>query len=292
MYQFSIRRRLLGVCLGLAALAGCAEPQEEMIGGVPASQVVEGYGVLEDGDYVLPPIPPQFLTDINQRAVVEYNGPEAAGTIVVDPHAKLLYFVEKDGMARRYAIAVGAQGMRMSRPSVISMKREWPSWTPTQNMLRREPKVYGPFARGVEGGLANPLGSRALYLFQNGRDTHFRIHGTNHLESIGNSGSAGCIRMFNHDIIDLYERVPMGTRVVVRTKSASIALEGEELANRGVFLEPLIVDPDSVYGADEDGAAGDTPEETTAEDPADSEALEEAEEAEEIAEGEDATLEG
>lgn len=291
MQQFSIRLRTLAICLGVAALAGCAEPPEETIGGVPVSQIVDGYGVLEDGDYVLPPIPPRYLTEINQRAVVEYNGPERAGTIVVDPHAKLLYLVEEDGMARRYAIAVGAQGMRMSRPSVIRMKREWPNWTPTQNMLRREPEVYGQFARGIEGGLANPLGARALYLFQNGRDTHFRIHGTNNLPSIGNSGSAGCIRMFNHDIIDLYERVPMGTRVVVRTKAASIELEGEELANRGVYLEPLIVDPEDIYGPDDEGGnGGDTLDDMAAEDADDIEAL--GADVVEIVADEDATLDG
>lgn len=250
--QFSTRLfRPAIVALGLSLLSACTT---QTIGDVPVNRIMDGYGVLEDGEYTLPPIPPQYLEGVNQRAFVEYNGPESAGTIVVDPHAKLLYLVEEDGMARRYAIAVGRQGMRMSRPSTIRLKREWPSWTPTANMLRREPEVYGPFAAGVEGGLASPLGSRALYLFQGGRDTHFRIHGTNDLGSIGNSGSAGCIRMFNHDIIDLYERVPTGTRVVIRTKAASIELEGEELANRGVILEPNIIDPDVIYGTDDEEA--------------------------------------
>lgn len=243
-------RKALGI-LGFAMLAACTT-EVEMVGDVPATEIVEGYGVLEDGEYTLPPIPPEYLQGVNRRAVVEYNGPERAGTIVIDPHAKLLYFVEEDGMARRYAIAVGRQGARMRRPSMIQLKREWPGWTPTANMLRRQPEVYGAFAQGVEGGLASPLGARGLYLFQNGRDTHFRIHGTNDLPSIGNSGSAGCIRMFNHDIIDLYPRVPNGTRVVVRTKSASVELEGEELANRGAILEPNIVDPDLIYGTDDD----------------------------------------
>jgi len=269
MLQFTIQFRTIIACLAVVSVTACAEKPEEMIGGVPVSQIVEGYGVLDDGDYVLPPIPAQFLSDINQRTVVEYTGPEAAGTIVVDPHAKLLYFVEEDGMARRYAIAVGAQGLRMSRPSTVRLKREWPSWTPTANMLRREPDVYGPFAAGIEGGLANPLGSRALYLFQNGRDTHFRIHGTNDLPSIGNSGSAGCIRMFNHDIIDLYDRVPNGTRVVVRTKAQSVELEGEELANRGEFLPPNIIDPELIYGSDDADARTDEADTQTDTDDAD-----------------------
>ena len=248
MQLFSTLRRYIAVA-SIAGLSACTQ----MVGDVPAPDVVDRYGVLEDGEFTLPPIPPEFLQGVNQRTVVDYNGPDAAGTIVVDPHAKLLYLVEEDGMARRYAIAVGRQGMRMRRPSVIQRKREWPSWSPTQNMLRSQPEVYGPFARGIEGGLASPLGSRALYLFQNGRDTFFRIHGTNDLPSIGNAGSAGCIRMFNHDIIDLYDRVPIGTRVVVRTKAQSVELEGEDLANRGVILEPNIIDPDVIYGDDENG---------------------------------------
>lgn len=244
------RGGLIAGVLGIFVLASCAQ-QVEMIDSVVVDEIVDGYGFLEDADYTLPPIPARYLDGVNRRASVVYEGPEPAGTIVVDPHAKLLYFVEEDGTAMRYAIAVGRQGLSMRRPSTVQMKREWPGWTPTANMLRTQPEVYGPFAAGVEGGLASPLGARALYLFQNGRDTHFRIHGTNDLDSIGNSGSAGCIRLFNHDIIDLYERVPRGTRVVVRTKAESVALEGEELANRGVVLEPNIIDPETIYGATE-----------------------------------------
>jgi len=240
---------------GLLGVTGCAKP--ELIGGVPEDEIIDGYGLLVDGDYTLPPIPPQYLEGVNQRAIVTYNGEDPVGTIVVDPHAKLLYLVEEDGVARRYAIAVGRQGLRMRQPSVIRLKREWPGWTPTANMLRREPEIYGPFAEGIEGGLSSPLGARALYLYQNGRETHFRIHGTNDLPSIGNAGSAGCIRMFNHDIIDLYEHVPDGTEVVVRTKEQSVELEGEELANRGVFLEPTAVDPESIYGATDVDPEGD-----------------------------------
>lgn len=250
--MFSFSRLCLSV-LAAVVLAGCAQ-EPELIGGVPENEIVPGYGLLADGDYTLPPIPPEYLQGVNQRMPVVYNGPEEAGTIVIDRHAKLLYYVEEDGAAMRYPIAVGRAGLSLSRPSVVGMKREWPGWTPTANMLRTQPEVYGPFARGVEGGLASPLGARALYLFQNGRDTHFRIHGTNDLPSIGNSGSAGCIRMFNHDIIDLFDRVEVGTRVVIRSYDDSVELEGEELANRGVDLPPNIIDPETIYGAtDVDG---------------------------------------
>ncbi|MBT8412159.1 MAG: L,D-transpeptidase, partial [Octadecabacter sp.] len=193
-------KAMLAGILAAAILSGCAGEATEEVGGVPVVEIVEGYGVLPDGEYTLPPIPPEFLEGVNRRAEVIYEGDDPEGTIIVDPHAKLLYFVQEGGTAMRYAIAVGRQGMRMRQPSTVQLKREWPGWTPTQNMLRTQPEVYGPFAAGVEGGLASPLGARALYLFQNGRDTYFRIHGTNDLPSIGNSGSAGCIRMFNHDI--------------------------------------------------------------------------------------------
>lgn len=249
-FATSIFRKLRGAALvATTVVLGACATEPELIGGVPVDEIVEGYGVLDAGEHILPPVPPQFLEGVNRRTPVVYNGPEGAGTIVVDPHAKLLYFVEENGAAMRYPIAVGRQGMRMRAPSIVQLKREWPGWTPTQNMLRTQPEVYGPFAAGVEGGPASPLGARALYLFQNGRDTFFRIHGTNDLPSIGNAGSAGCIRLFNHDIVDLYERVDIGTRVVIRTKAQSIELEGEELANRGVVLEPTIVDPETIYGA-------------------------------------------
>lgn len=240
---------LLAGLLAAAALSGCAGNVTDAAPETPVVEIVDGYGFLADGEYTLPPIPPKYLQGVNRRAEVDYEGSETAGTIVIDPHAKLLYLVQDGGTAMRYPIAVGRQGTRMSRPSTVQMKREWPGWTPTRNMLRTQPEVYGPFAAGVEGGLASPLGARALYLFQNGRDTHFRIHGTNDLPSIGNSGSAGCIRLFNHDMIDLYDRVPRGTRVVIRSKAESVRLEGEELANRGVILPPNIIDPETIYGA-------------------------------------------
>ncbi len=251
--------------LGLAAMAACGT-QSDVSDVVATPDIVEGYGFLQDGEYSLPPVPAEYLQGLNRKAVVEYNGPERPGSIVVDIHAKLLYLVEEDGMARRYPIAVGREGLSMRSDSVVRMKREWPGWTPTANMLRTQPEVYGPFRRGVEGGLASPLGARALYLFQNGRDTHYRIHGTNDLASIGNSGSAGCIRLFNHDIIDLFPRVPMGTDVVIRSYEESVELEGVERANRGIVLQPNIIDPDVIYGT---GEGADAPDADTNEEVAD-----------------------
>jgi hypothetical protein len=180
---------------------------------------------------------------------VVYTGDQPPGVIEIDPHAKFLYLVGEDGLAMRYPIAVGRAGRSLRHPTVIRVMREWPGWTPTANMLRREPEVYGDFAGGIPGGLSSPLGARALYLYQGSRDTHYRIHGTNDMASIGNSGSAGCIRMFNHDVIDLYDRVENGTRVVIRTRADSLRIEGEELVDRGEELPPTIVDADVIYAA-------------------------------------------
>jgi lipoprotein-anchoring transpeptidase ErfK/SrfK len=263
------RRKFLAMS-GAAALGACtaALTEEEVqvvtdlerFGFVP----VEGYGLIEDDEYTLPPIPPSFLEYPNRRQLVFYDGTLPAGTIEIDPFAKFLYWILEDGTAWRYPIAVGRAGRSLRRPTTISRKVEWPGWTPTANMLRSQPEVYGAFRGGVPGGLASPLGARALYLYQGGRDTYYRIHGTNDLGSIGNSGSAGCIRLFNHDIIDLYERVPSGTHVEIRSKSESERILGSKLSNRGVELPANIVSPETIYGATDVDVTGDGESETDA----------------------------
>ena len=137
------------------------------------------------------------------------------GTIVVDPHNHFLYLVERGGKARRYGVGVGKAGRAFRGGATIARKAKWPRWTPTRNMIRREPHKYARFAKGVAGGPNNPLGARALYLYRGGRDTLYRIHGTTQPSSIGRSVSNGCIRMINDHVIDLYNRVPIGARVVV-----------------------------------------------------------------------------
>ena len=205
------------------------------------------YGEIREGYIVIPAIDARFLAEPNRRISVAYFGSERPGTIIVDPYAKFLYFVEAPGSAIRYPIAVGREGRGISGQATIARKAEWPSWTPTANMIRQNPELYGPFARGIPGGKANPLGARALYLYRGGRDTYYRIHGTNDPSTIGNAGSAGCIRMFNQDVIDLYERVPIGAQVVIRTFEQSVAAEGFEMANRGGEITPKPVNADEVY---------------------------------------------
>ena len=137
------------------------------------------------------------------------------GTIVVDPRNHFLYLVESSRYARRYGVGVGKAGLAFQGSATIGRKAEWPSWTPTKNMIRREPEKYAKYAGGVPGGPNNPLGARALYLYRGRRDTYYRIHGTTQPYSIGQSVSNGCIRMINDHVIDLYERVPVGAKVVV-----------------------------------------------------------------------------
>jgi len=176
-------------------------------------------------------VPPQYLYDGNRRELVPYAGDEAPGTIVVDTHSRKLYLVEEGGMATRYPIAVGREGLSFRGSGVIGRKAEWPYWQPTANMVRTRPDLYAAYAGGLPGGLENPLGARALYLYRGGKDSMFRIHGTSDSASIGHATSAGCIRLFNQDIIDLYDKVPNGTRVKVRTEEESLALEGPMMSN-------------------------------------------------------------
>lgn len=136
------------------------------------------------------------------------------GRLVVITNNHFLYWVTEPGRAIRYGVGVGKAGLSFRGEATIERKAKWPSWRPTASMIERNPK-YAKFADGMPGGPNNPLGSRALYLYQGGRDTYFRIHGTTQPTSIGRSVSNGCIRMLNEHVADLYERVPVGTRVTV-----------------------------------------------------------------------------
>ncbi|MCF6234059.1 MAG: L,D-transpeptidase [Rhodobacteraceae bacterium] len=140
------------------------------------------------------------------------------GQLLILPRSYYLYFVTEKRKAVRYGVGVGKAGLEFTGTATIDVKKEWPTWRPTDEMIERSPRAYSKFInnRYVQpGGPDNPLGARALYLFQNGVDTYFRIHGTIEPESIGQSVSNGCIRMLNEHVADLYERVPIGTIVTV-----------------------------------------------------------------------------
>jgi lipoprotein-anchoring transpeptidase ErfK/SrfK len=149
-----------------------------------------------------------------QPQSVPYTG-YPRGTIIIDTGAKFLYLMESSSTARRYPIAVGREGLQFKGAGMIGDKQEWPRWIPTLDMQKREPKHYGQYKDGMPGGLTNPLGARAMYVYQGGRDTHIRIHGTIQPQTIGTSASNGCFRMYNDQVMDLYRRVRVGTPVVV-----------------------------------------------------------------------------
>lgn len=214
MHQLS-RRGFLA--LFPLALAGCATQggPRPSVGPYVDPAYVSMYGPVPDEKFPLPGldvarIDPRFL-----RQEVAYSSPEHPGTIVVEPHNRFLYLVGENGRAMRYGVGVGRAGYDYQGDAVVARKGVWPRWTPTANMIAENPELNAPWANGMEGGPQNPLGARALYLYKNGRDTLYRIHGTNDPRSIGQSVSSGCVRLFNHDIIDLHRRVPTGTRVVV-----------------------------------------------------------------------------
>lgn len=190
----------LGGGLIEALAGGVEEPHPHYAAPPPAAHVAA---------YAPAPAQPQrALGSIYARTEVAYDGPEAPGTIVVDTPRKFLYFVHGRGRATRYGIGVGRPGFEWSGVKTVSRKSEWPDWTPPPEMLARRPDL----PRHMAGGPANPLGARALYL----GSSLYRIHGTNEPGTIGQNVSSGCIRMMNEDVVDLYDRVPVGTRVVVR----------------------------------------------------------------------------
>ena len=140
----------------------------------------------------------------------------APGQIMIVPQTRFLYLITDKNKAIRYAVGVGKAGLDFKGTALIQAKKEWPSWRPTDEMIERQPELYAKYEEeGMPGGPNNPLGARALYLFQNGYDTFYRIHGTTEPRSIGRSVSNGCIRMLNSHVIDLYDRVPLGTPVTV-----------------------------------------------------------------------------
>ncbi len=151
-----------------------------------------------------------MIPDFYKRNIVSYHRKEQPGTIVIDSDARFLYYVLPEGKAIRYGVTVGEEALAWSGVAKVGNKQEWPSWTPTEAIKKRMdvPSFVGP-------GPHNPMGARALYLFDGGKDTLYRIHGTNQPEYIGTAISSGCIRMTNEDVIDLYNRVKPGSMVVV-----------------------------------------------------------------------------
>ncbi|GGG71119.1 hypothetical protein GCM10011415_18640 [Salipiger pallidus] len=211
-----LSRPVLALVAAASLLSACAVAPEMSN---PATTLTEEtramYAATVDNGIEVPAIEDKYLSEARKRQLVEYHAPHPAGTIVVDPGAKYLYHVQDGETAMRYLVAVGEQGRGFSGTATVAFQRDWPYWTPTKNMLRRDPETYGPVKNGLPGGLENPLGARALYLYRNGKDTLYRIHGTPSPWTVGHATSSGCIRMFNQDSIYLADQVSNGARVIV-----------------------------------------------------------------------------
>jgi len=190
---------IVGVMLG-----GCM--QETLAPTTEANWTARDKQLMAHLPYVQATIPVEY-----RRHIVEYTRKEAPGSIVVDSSNRFLYFVLPKGQAIRYGVTVGEEAQAWSGIAAVGRKEEWPTWTPTAGEHAR----LGPLPAFVPGGPQNPMGARGLYLYSNGKDTQYRIHGTNQPEYIGQAISSGCIRMTNEDAIDLYNRVKVGTVVVV-----------------------------------------------------------------------------
>jgi lipoprotein-anchoring transpeptidase ErfK/SrfK len=190
---------LVGLALG-GCMQATLEPASE------ASFTARDKKLLANVPYEQAAIPIAY-----QRSIIDYQRKEQPGTIVVDTDSRHLYYVLPEGKAIRYGVTVGEDAQSWAGVAKVGNMQEWPPWVPTEGEKQR----LGPLPSYVEGGPANPMGARALYLFQGSKDTLFRIHGTNQPEYIGEAISSGCIRMTNEDVIDLYKRVKMGTLVVV-----------------------------------------------------------------------------
>jgi lipoprotein-anchoring transpeptidase ErfK/SrfK len=204
-----------------AVLAGaCASAATFGLTGPADAQSLHSYGPVRGEPFPIPAAPLSRIDPAYLRTRVAVQIREQPGTIIVDPRRRYLYLIGEGGYALRYGVGVGRQGFSWSGTATINSKQHWPDWYPPKEMIERQPELKRQLTElqsgiGMPGGPRNPLGSRALYLWQNNKDTLYRIHGTSEPWTIGRSVSSGCIRMINQDVIDLYERVPIGTKVVV-----------------------------------------------------------------------------
>jgi lipoprotein-anchoring transpeptidase ErfK/SrfK len=199
----------LGIALAVSALASGCETVVQS--GLPDPKLSERdkqmMALAEPDEWRIP----------NTRSLVDYHTGERPGTIIVDTGPRYLYFVLPNNRAMRYRVATGVEAYAWTGRASVGQMKEWPTWMPTAAIMERWPEFRAYIAHGpLEGRWDNPLGARALYLFQGNQDTLYRIHGTNEPSEIGQAVSSGCIRMRDMDVIDLYGRVHIGTPVVVQ----------------------------------------------------------------------------
>ncbi|MCK5748783.1 MAG: L,D-transpeptidase [Oricola sp.] len=175
------------------------------------------YGPMPQERFPIPAVKLDKVPERFWRRQVDYPTTESVGTVVVDTSRFFLFLVQEGGKAMRYGVGLGRAGFEWAGRAEIAWKQAWPKWTPPAEMIQREPDLAKWSAEngGMPPGLSNPLGARALYIFQNGADTLYRVHGSPEYWSIGKAVSSGCVRLMNQDIIDLYGRVPKGSPIIV-----------------------------------------------------------------------------
>ena len=194
--------------LGALALAGCSPA------GMSLAEAEKAYGPVPDERFSIPAVNVNKVNSKYYRRTVRYDSKEAVGTIIVDPRNHYVYRIEGDGYATRYGVSVGRAGFLWSGDAFIGRKAEWPIWTPPKEMIERQPEA-AKYAGGMAPGLDNPLGARALYLYQNGVYTLYTLYSTSAPETIGKGISSGCIGLLSQDMIHLYDRTPVDTKVIV-----------------------------------------------------------------------------
>ena len=217
------RRRFVGAGVSLAGLmlAACTTTEQQLAAPEPTPVVdarfAQYYGARPHEQFPLPAVDPAVLPPKFRRQRVAFKSAEPPGSLIVDTRTFFLHLVETEDTAWRYGVGLGRQGFEWSGRARVAWKRPWPTWTPPDDMIAREPHLEQWSVRngGMPPGLNNPLGARALYIFQGGVDTLYRLHGTNEPHSIGKAVSSGCVRLVNQDVIDLYDRVKPEAPILV-----------------------------------------------------------------------------
>jgi lipoprotein-anchoring transpeptidase ErfK/SrfK len=234
--HLSRRTFLIGSLSATSALYGCAtssqsvepmpSPQAQTLPSpaIPNPELEARYAAFDDGGHHVAAIPYQKMDPKYYRQRVADPTGEKPGTVVVDTPNRFLYLVEEGGTATRYGVGIGRDGFAWGGEGVIHWRQHWPRWKPPAEMIARQPELepYSVANGGMDPGVTNPLGARALYIFQNGQDTLYRLHGNPEWQTIGKNVSSGCVRLLNQDIVELYERVPYHARIVVH-QSPSIS---------------------------------------------------------------------
>lgn len=209
--SFDRRSFLFGSAAGLGALGlgGCV-----MSDHMSLAEAEKVYGPVDDKKFPIKGVDVSKVDPKYFRKIVRYESKEAPGTIIIDPGNYYVYRIEGDGAATRYGANVGRDGFKWSGDAYVGRKAEWPIWTPPKEMIKRQPEA-AKYAGGMPGGPENPLGARTLYLYQNGKYTLYTIYSSSDPETIGNGITSGCTGLLTQDMLDLYSRTPVNTKVIV-----------------------------------------------------------------------------